>query len=118
MSFERLVGGTEAAFRGRRRVTSLGGRSLTNADDGYRRLDPLPERLQGRRIVVSPTVDDDKGKSADMHIRNNFLVFFYARSCNVSLLKVIFSINFIGFLKHFPVFSLFTTAALFKAQSS
>ena len=64
MSFERLAGGTEAAFRGKRRVT-VGGRSLTGTDDGYRRLEPLPERLQGRRIIVSPIVDDDKGKSAD-----------------------------------------------------
>ena len=63
MSFERLVGSTEAAFRGRRRVT-LGGRSSLGTDEGYRRLDPLPERLQGRRIVVSPIVDNDKGKSA------------------------------------------------------
>lgn len=32
-------------------------------DESYKKpaLDPLPDRLQGRKIVVSPKVDDDKG---------------------------------------------------------
>lgn len=58
-----VFGGTEATFRGKRRVT-LAGRLTTGLDEGYRRLDPLPDRLQGRKIVVSPkpVIDDDKGK--------------------------------------------------------
>ncbi|KAL9955551.1 hypothetical protein ACROYT_G036889 [Oculina patagonica] len=56
-----VFGGTEATFRGKRRVT-LAGRLTTGLDEGYRRLDPLPDRLQGRKIVVSPkpAIDDDK----------------------------------------------------------
>ena len=32
-------------------------------DESYKKpaLDPLPDRLQGRKIVVSPKVEDDKG---------------------------------------------------------
>ena len=56
-----IFGGTEATFRGKRRVT-LAGRMSTSIDDSYRRLDPLPDRVQGRKIVVSPMVEDDKGK--------------------------------------------------------
>ena len=51
-------------LRGKRRVT-LGGRFISSIDEGYRRLDPLPDRSPGRKIVVSPIVDDDKGKSTD-----------------------------------------------------
>lgn len=81
MSFEKFAGGTEAVFRGKRRVT-LGGRSITSTDESYRRLDPLPDRLQGRKIVVSPIADDDKGKSADENF--SFWVFFFVRkSCNL-----------------------------------
>jgi len=64
MSFEKFIGGTETVSRGKRRVT-LGGRLVSSTDDGYRRLDPLPDRLPGRKIVVSPIVDDDKGKNAN-----------------------------------------------------
>lgn len=64
MSFEKVVGGSESTFRGKRRTT-LSGRFSSSIDEGYRRLDPLPDRTQGRRIVVSPIVDNDKGKSAD-----------------------------------------------------
>lgn len=55
--------GTEATFRGKRRVTIAAGRLGTSLDEGHRRLDPLPlpDRVQGRKIVVSPKVDDDKG---------------------------------------------------------
>lgn len=59
-SSERFLG-TEAMFRGKRRVT-LAGRLSSSTDEGYRRLDPLPDRVQGRRIVVSPKIDDEKGK--------------------------------------------------------
>ena len=55
-------GGTEVLFRGKRRLT-MTGRMNSNIDEGYRRLDPLPDRVQGRKIVVSPKVDDEKGKS-------------------------------------------------------
>lgn len=58
--------GTETTFRGKRRVTIAAGRLGTGFDDGYRRLDPLPlpDRVQGRRIVVSPKTDNDKGERA------------------------------------------------------
>ena len=59
-----LLGGTKAASTGKRRVTP-GGRFNSGTDDVHRRLDPLPDRMQGRRIAVSPIVDNDKGKSAD-----------------------------------------------------
>ena len=67
MSIEKIAGGSETAFRSKRRA-SLGGRVSSFMDEGYRRLDPIPDRLQGRKIVVSPIVDDDKGikgKSTD-----------------------------------------------------
>ena len=60
MSFERFAGGTEATFRGKRTV-SLGGRLSMGVDEGYRRLDPLPDRMHGRKIAVTPMLDDDKG---------------------------------------------------------
>ena len=74
MSFEKLAGGTEAASRGKRKVTP-GGRLNLGTDEVHRRLDPLPDRLQRRRMVVSPIVDDDKGKSADEKFFT--LVFFF-----------------------------------------
>lgn len=63
MSFEKFMGGTDTVSRGKRRVT-VGGRFISSIDEGYRRLDPLPDRLPGRKIVVSPIVDDDKGERA------------------------------------------------------
>ena len=40
------------------------GRLASSFDEGYRRLDPLPlpDRVQGRKIVVSPKPEDDKGE--------------------------------------------------------
>ena len=40
----------------------------TSLDQGHRRLDPLPlpERVQGRKIVVSPKIEDDKGECTKM----------------------------------------------------
>ena len=54
--------GTEATFRGKRRVTMASTRIGASLDESHRRLDPLPDTVQGRKIVVSPKVDDDKGE--------------------------------------------------------
>ena len=81
MSFDRLSGTTEVMFRGKRNV-SLGGRLSTSIDEGYRRLDPLPERLHGRTIVVSPMDDDDKGKCTyEKYVF--WVVFFYGKWSNL-----------------------------------
>ena len=61
---EKLAAGTEAASRGKRSVTPGGWFNL-GTDGVHRRLDPLPDRLQGRMMVVSLITDDDKGKSAE-----------------------------------------------------
>ena len=73
-------------------------------------------------MVVSPIADDDKGKSADEKC------FLWSSSfspgsrliCKGPVMLVyckLYSpyIYLLGFLKHFPVFSFFTTAALIKA---
>ena len=55
-----IFGGTEATFRGKRRL-SRGSRVL-GIDESHRKLDPIPDRPQNRKIVVSPMLDDDKGE--------------------------------------------------------
>lgn len=57
-SSSQMFGGTEATFRGKRRL-STGGRAMS-VDESRHRLDPIPDRLQGRKIVVSSMVEDDK----------------------------------------------------------
>ena len=31
-------------------------------DESHRKLDPIPDRPQSRKMVVSPMLDDDKGE--------------------------------------------------------
>lgn len=45
-----------------RRNVSFASRAGTSIDEGHRRLDPLPDRFHGRKIAVSPMIDDEKGK--------------------------------------------------------
>lgn len=61
MSFDKFTGGTEAMFKLRRNVSFVS-RVGTSIDEGHRKLDPLPDRLYGRKIAVSPMIDDEKGK--------------------------------------------------------
>ena len=60
--------GTEATYRGKRRIAMATGRLSTNLDEFEvnRRLDPLPlpERVLSRKIVVSPKTEDDKGEAS------------------------------------------------------
>ena len=60
--------GTEATYRGKRTVTKATSRLGTNLalDEVHRRLDPLPlpERVQSRKIIVSPKTEDDKGEAS------------------------------------------------------
>ena len=50
--------GTETTYRGGRKSMGFSNR----AEESHRKLDPIPDRVHGRRIVVSPKTDIDKGK--------------------------------------------------------
>lgn len=101
-----------------RQNVSFVSRMGTSIDEGYRKLDPIPDRFHGRKIAVSPMIDDEKGKGV---LARNML---FGRSsfsqgsrliCNVSsvIASCILQSHF-----RFLVFSLFTRTGLFKARLS
>lgn len=65
---------------------TIAGRMNTGLDEGHRRLDPLPDRMQGRKIVVSPKIDDEKGKRH--FIEMMFLhIFFHEVVCSIVIFQ-------------------------------
>ncbi|XP_068761684.1 sperm-specific sodium:proton exchanger-like [Montipora capricornis] len=56
-TFQTVDPGTETTYRGGRKSMVFSNR----AEESHRKLDPIPDRVHGRRIVVSPKTDEDKG---------------------------------------------------------